>query len=383
MNKAMPFKQNIILQIAIVLLIAGCGGNDETSQENRFTDLPEYNLEQVTMLTGEGDLILGRPVYTEIDSDGNHLVMDLASLNIHVFDSEGTYRSSFGGQGEGPGELQQPMRPILSAQDTLYISDNGRRSLVVYYRSGEYSWDHAYDVSYPSSEEGYPFFSLTPVETGFPIVYRVQDDSDEFPSGYTTIKLVDRNSEVVRDTGVKFQNGEMLEINTNNTQMRLGLSELFTTEISAHPDGSYLQAWTAEPVVHQFSAEGDSLRTIKLPDYPVQAVTGDAISSLSDRYGGQFGNLESELRDVIGEFFPVFSQMLVMKDHSIWLRKITPEVSGQSWYHLSPDGEPLGSITLEEGFSLRNSMADHIYVSGEDDVGEPVILKYRISTEAG
>lgn len=377
----MPFKKKMIVCFFTVLLFAGCGGGEETSQENRFTDLPEYYLEQVQVLEDQGDLILGRPVYTEIDSDENHLVMDLASFEVYVFDSEGTYQTSFGSEGEGPGEFQQPMRPILSENDTLYISDYGRRSLLVYSRSGDYSWDHAYDVSFPATEEGFPFYSLTPTESGFPIVYRVQDDSEEFPNGYSTVKLIDRNGNVVQDTGLKFDVGKNLELSSGDTRISMRLSEMHSTQISPHPDGSYFQAWTEEPVLHQFSAEGDSLRSIELSGFPVQPVTSDAISSLTERYGGQFGSLENDLKDAVGDFFPVFSQMLIMNDHSIWLRKITPEENSQSWYHLSPDGEPLGMLKLAEGESLRNSVTGHVYVSGEAEDGAPVILKYRISAQ--
>ncbi|WP_340105755.1 6-bladed beta-propeller [Rhodohalobacter sp. 8-1] len=377
----MPFKKNMILCFFTVLMITGCGGGEETSQDNRFADLPEYNLEQVQRLEDQGDLILGRPVYTEIDSDGNHLVMDLASFEVYVFDSEGTYLTSFGSEGEGPGEFQQPMRPILSENDTLYISDYGRRSLLVYSRSGDYSWDYAYDVSFPATEEGFPFYSLTPTEAGFPIVYRVQDDSEKFPNGYSTVKLINRNGKVVQNTDLKFDVGKNLELSSGDMRISMRLSEMHGTQISPHPDGSYFQAWTEDPVLHQFSAEGDTLRSIELNGFPVQPVTSDAISSLTERYGGQFGSLENDLEEAIGDFFPAFSQMQVMKDHSIWLRKITPEVTSQSWYHLSPDGEPLGMLMLAEGESLRNSVTGHIYVSGEAEDGAPVILKYRISTQ--
>ena len=366
--------------LGLILIITACG-SEEPSQESRFTDLPEYKLEQVQMLDSQDDLILGRPTYTEIDSDGNHLVMDLATFEVHVFDGEGTYQTSFGSQGEGPGEMQQPRRPVLSEQDTLYISDNARRSLIVYSRNGDYSWDHAYDLSYPQAENGFPFYSLTPTEAGYPIVYRVQDDSEEFPNGYSTVKLLGKNGNVIQDTGVRFHAGEMLELNMNDTQIRIGLSEMKNSEITPHPDGSYLQAWTAEPVLHQFSAVGDSLRTITLNDYPVQPVTNEAISSLTERYGGQFGSLESDMKAAIGEYFPAFSQIRIMKDHSIWLKRITPEVPSESWYHLSADGEPLGLLPLEEGESLRNAVSGHVYVSGEDNDGAPVILKYRIFTD--
>lgn len=381
MNKVMPNIKNIIFSLFLVLLFAGCGSGQEEMQDEQFTELPEYNLEQVQELAGHGDLILGQPTYTEIDSDGNHLVMDLGSTEIHVFDSNGSYQTSFGRKGDGPGEMQQPRRPVLSEQDTLYISDNIRRALIVYSRSGSYSWVHEYDISFPATEEGYPYYSLTPTEEGYPIVYTVNDDSDEFPNGYTTVKLINRSGEMIRDTGVTFNSGEMLEINMNNTQLRLGLSEISSNELAPHPGGSYFQAWTGEPILNKFSYDGDSLDTIELNGYPSQPVTSEAISAIAENYGGMFGDLENDLSEAIGDFFPAFSQMLIMKDHSIWLRRITPAESGQSWYHLSADGQPLGILNLAENESLRNAVSDHVYVSGEADDGSPVILKYRISAD--
>lgn len=152
----MPFKKNIFLHIFVVLLIAGFGGRSEETQESLFTDLPEYNLEEVQVFTSGDYRILGRPVYSEIDSDGNHLMMDLARYEIQVFDAGGIDHTSFGSQGEGPGEMRQPMRPVISEHDTLYISDNARRSLIVYSRNGDFNWKNAYNISYPATEEGAP-----------------------------------------------------------------------------------------------------------------------------------------------------------------------------------------------------------------------------------
>ena len=378
----MPIKKNVILHIFVLMLMAGCGGAEE-SQESLFTELPEYNLEQVQTLTSSDDLILGRPVYTEIDSDGNHLVMDLASFEVHVFDSNGTYQTSFGRQGEGPGEMRQPRRPVLSEQDTLYISDNVRRALLVFARTGDYSWEHAYDVSFPATEEGYPYFALTPTDEGYPIVYSVNSDSDEFPNGYTTVKIINKKGDVIKDTGVAFNSGEMLEVSTNDMQIRLGLSEIRSNQIAPHPDGHYLQAWTGDATLHKFSASGDSLGSIQLEGYPVQPATSEAISSIAENYGSTFGDLENDLSEAVGDEFPFFSQIFVMKNRSIWLRRIMPGEEGQSWYHLSSEGVPVGTLLLDENESLRNAVDGHVYVSGETEDGSPVILKYRLATGNG
>jgi|AntRauTorcE11898_2_1112593.scaffolds.fasta_scaffold11153_2 hypothetical protein len=376
----MPNKISVFLNVCLVVIVTGCGNEDEPTA-GLFTELPEYKLEQVEMLSGQGDMILGRPTAAEIDSDGNRLVMDIASFEFHVFDSEGIYQNSFGSQGEGPGEFQQPTNPVISEQDTLYVSDNLRRSLIVYSRSADYSWEHAYDISFPPVENGYPFYALTPSQTGYPIVYQIQEESEDFPNGYSTVKLVNKEGEIIHDTDLKFRTGEMLELNMGGNRISLRFSEMHSTQITPFADGTFLQAWTPDPVLHHFSSEGDTLRSIELENYPRQRATSDAISSLTERYGGQFGNLESDMKKAIGDFFPAFSQIRIMKDNTIWLRRITPGDSNESWYHLAADGVPLGTMTLEEGVSLGNSVSDYIYVSGANDDGSPVIIKYRLSAE--
>lgn len=40
--------------------------------------------------------------------------------------------------------------------------------------------------------------------------------------------------------------------------------------------------------------------------------------------------------------------------------------------------EPLGRISLEPGGDLRNAVGNDIYVSGADEDGSPVIIRYRM-----
>lgn len=376
----MSLKKNLLLILTYLLLLAGCsGGGSNESGENQFESLPEYALEQVQVLSGTDDVLLGRPTDTALDSDGNHLVMDLASYKVHVFDSAGNYQTSFGSQGEGPGEFQQPTRMLLSDQDTLYINDSIRRSLLVYHRNGEYDWEHSYDILLPQSGGGFPFYSLYPTDEGIPTVFRVRDDSDEYPNGYSTIKFINRNGDVTQETDVKFDNGDMLEISMNDMQVQVGLSELNSTEIVPHPDGSYIQAWTADPVLYQFSADGDTLNTMGFEGFPIEPATPEAISVLAERYGSGFTDIESGMEEAIGDFFPAFTDIMVLHDESIWLKRVRTEDTRQSWYHLSPDGTPLGTILLAENEALRNGVDGHIYVSSEAEDGSPVVVKYRVS----
>lgn len=360
------------------LLLIGC--SEEVIKESYFSELPAYQLEQVEILSDQEEVILGRPVYTEIDSDGNRLVMDLASFEIHIYDKQGVLRNSFGHEGDGPGEFRQPRNLMIGENDTLYVNDNSRRSLLVYAKTGKYEWSHAYDLAYPPIENGFATFFLMPGESGYPVVARIREDSEEFPNGYTTVKLTDYNGAIIQNTGVMFAEGEMLTIESNGNRIMFGLSEVANSQITVSRNDTYYQAWTAEPVIYQYRNDGELLRTIELEGYPIQKATSRHISELNEGvFGGRFGNQTSALRGAIGEYFPAFSQIMVTDDESIWLSRIMPESKDQHWYHLSPTGEPLGKLHLENGYNLRNADTDYIYVSGETENGSPAILRYRLT----
>ncbi|REL24278.1 6-bladed beta-propeller [Rhodohalobacter sp. SW132] len=373
----MANKYILILIMSFTLLGFGCSSAEE-DQTSSFTELPLYELERVEVLSDQGSLILGRPVFTDIDSDGNRLVMDLSSFEIHVYDVDGTHRNSFGREGNGPGEFQQPANITFGENDSLYVSDFTRRALIVYSKEADYTWRHAYDLSFPQAEEAYPFRALMPSEAGYPIIYSVYDQDDEFPNGYLTVKVVDKNGNFIESKEKKFQQGNYIEINTGGNQMRLGIGEVASTEIASLTDGSYLQAWTATAALHHYSTGGEILKSIELDGYPVQRVTNEDLNALNESFS-QFGDLRSELRTKIGETFPAFSGLRVTNDGSIWLARIVPGSNSQSWYHITSEGEPLGQLQLEDGFRLQNYDGDSLYLSGELEDGSPAILRYSIA----
>lgn len=363
---------------SIPFILQGC--TEDNVQEDDFTNLPIYQLEEMEVLSDQADLLMGRPVFTEIDSEGNRLIMDLSSFEILVYDEQGTYHNSFGREGSGPGEFQQPSYMMLGENDTLYVSDNTRNSLIVYSKSSDFSWSHAYDIAFPQAENGYPGSALMPSTAGFPIVYMSNDESDEFPNGFKEVRIVDRHGEYIGNAGVKFKRGALITLEMGGNQIRLGLSEVPGDQISPKNDGSFYRAWTGDPVIYHYSSGGELLLEIHLPGLPEQEVTNAAISSLNDRlFGSQFGDMTKQLREEIGDTFPYFSQIRVMKDESLWLARIVPDSGNENWYHITAEGEPLGQLILDEGFRLRNSNGNEVYISGEKEDGAPAVIKYRLS----
>ncbi len=69
----------------------------------------------------------------EIDQKGRVLVLDFVNQEVRVFDRSGAFLTTVGRQGEGPGEFVQAGHLLLGTNDSLYIYDNSRMMLLVYY----------------------------------------------------------------------------------------------------------------------------------------------------------------------------------------------------------------------------------------------------------
>ena len=71
-----------------------------------------------------------------VDSKRNIYIIGFKNVEnfIYKFDREGNYVTSFGKRGQGPGELEWPMCPVINERDEIVITD--RKKLVIFGEKG-------------------------------------------------------------------------------------------------------------------------------------------------------------------------------------------------------------------------------------------------------
>lgn len=73
--------------------------------------------------------VFGMIVDGAVDGTGRYYLLDRRKQAIHVFSAEGTFLSSVGRPGSGPGEFVEPAAIALDADDEVYVADaDGRIS---------------------------------------------------------------------------------------------------------------------------------------------------------------------------------------------------------------------------------------------------------------
>jgi len=78
----------------------------------------------IGVLDGSPEYQLYNVVAAARQSDGDVVVVDGGTLEVRLYDGDGTFLAKWGGRGSGPGELQDPVQVLVSPGDTLLVWDD-------------------------------------------------------------------------------------------------------------------------------------------------------------------------------------------------------------------------------------------------------------------
>lgn len=95
----------------------------ENALASAWKTTPEWTLEEDLRISGPPGGFLGMIFAVAADSRDNIYILDYMTQDIHVFDAEGGFLRTLGGQGDGPGEFRDALGPAISRGDTLWVAD--------------------------------------------------------------------------------------------------------------------------------------------------------------------------------------------------------------------------------------------------------------------
>ena len=143
--------------LTILAVLSACTGGESSQTQVTRTDsagleivessgedlLLDWTFEPVLTLggadSGPESFYRLREETLALGNTGQIFVLDPGNLRIHVFDPEGTHLTTFGGEGQGPGEFQYPGSLVLSETGDLVVFDVRRRSILSFNEHGAFS----------------------------------------------------------------------------------------------------------------------------------------------------------------------------------------------------------------------------------------------------
>ena len=132
----------ILIFYLFVIFLYGC-----TSETEDLTTKKDVTIHE--LLTINEDLNKS-PLFAFVfdaasDSQKNVYFVDHSTQNIHSFDSDGSYRWSIGGRGQGPGEFQFITSIYVDNEDRLFVYDSERAIITIFDNTGEIIDNRSFD----------------------------------------------------------------------------------------------------------------------------------------------------------------------------------------------------------------------------------------------
>jgi len=89
-------------------------------------------------IRGSARLALSGPVGVAVDSEGSIYVLEFDASRIQKFDARGRFQTSWGKDGEGPGEFHFPADLAIGPDGFLYVADTYNQRVQKFTREGQF-----------------------------------------------------------------------------------------------------------------------------------------------------------------------------------------------------------------------------------------------------
>ena len=303
-----------------------------------------------------------------VSSQGHILVADTRQYYIRVFDEQGGYLQSLGGEGSGPGEFEQlGSINIGHHADTIYVRDFPRKQYILFHPEEEDYWTYRRSINYEDFDhrDGATPGNVLPTSDGRKILWYgamynpAREDPEERVVSLISPDWNMEQEEIIRtpvaDAAVHRTNGGIMVSNNvpfgRNPILRIG------------PDDRLYHLWTEQLEIARFNPEGEPLDTLsyRLPRDPIGSEElNEAIQEMNE-------DLRDPAREAVPEYKLVALDMHIDSQNRFWVQVAPSRDEGPIWLVLNSEGEPLGRFRLPAELDVHAARHGNLYGTRESE----------------
>lgn len=371
----------IALCSLLALLLASCGSESESSNDENYTDihaLPEISAELLLTIADSDELMFNFISDVAPTNDGHLLVLDSRSSKAYLFSGDGSLLGTGIGEGRGPGESQfTASRLSINQDDEFIIHSQVLRRFSIYDLE-----DSRIRPIVEISTDRFPSeFALLP--DGTILLYERKETR---PDGrdYERFSIMSRDGEILRDEFLTLPPAETVVVRHPNGSIMMSISTQHhpANMIAVHDDLLLVANQTVAGFDMYQISTGELEREVRfnLPDMPVseeekrELLTG--YTAVMDISTSQYNEMLAGIPDTRGKV----SGLKYDPAGYVWLR-ITPEPGEpedtQRWIVLNESGELTGRWEPANGARLLRVQDGRLYTvaSDENDLQEIEIMQ--------
>lgn len=357
------------------------------------TLVPELSIGEVE---GQDEYLFGRIGSIAVDDDRNVYVFDQQAREVRVFGPEGGHLRTFGGPGQGPGELQRPEAMALLPDRRVVVRDPDNARLQVYGPDEESLEEWPYVSGFYSSR---PLWTDRRGRT-----YVAARDMSRPADFGRSLAVFDADG-IPRDTVAPPHAAFEAETVTGELEgARVTYGVPFTPGAiwAVHPSGQFVGGISSDYAIDLGLPRG--VLRIERAYQPARVFPGEADHARSQTERGIGRSIPGWTWDgpPIPDRKPPFTGLYPGRDGRIWVRVSTEarEVENEDHDPDSPfstpivwrsplrfdvfeaDGTYLGAVNPPDDFSsnpLPVFDGDDVWAVSRDDLGIQRVVRYRIT----
>ena len=339
------------------------------SETDRWTLSDEPEIE-IGVEAGDQEYMLSGVRAAVQLADGRIVLASADSFQLRFYDASGRHLQSVGRQGQGPGEFEYLWKVVRCVEDEIWAQ-------VLPYALDRFDLDGGYLGSIrPTLPTGGPPYGVPACNrAGQLMVYGWEGRRDrDFFRMRTSAALFSRELEVEADFG-EVPGSERWKSGPHpyGKQTALALSD-DRAYIGTADEHEILEYTLGGTLVRRIRWQGDDLRLD---------------SAEIDRFKDWAPAAEGEERGVRGddikilefpERMPAYTDILLDPAGNLWVRGFAPPgVRRETWTVLSPDGVWLGSMSVNERFTVTEVGADYVLGVYRDELDTEFVRRYRLN----
>lgn len=386
------FRQSVLF-LFLILTLASCSGSASTELPEEIANIehvtvipddaePEYILtpERIAEFGESDDILIGWLRSVAVDDQGRVFIADSEQEQIHVFQPDGTYITSVGREGDGPGEF----RGVTQLRtDSLYLYAKDANSLKLT-RFDLETLEYEDAVRFPFDMEGGDGYTHY-LDTFFLI------DSDryliQYDVGYV-VGLEDSGEKpdiegwlLNRETGeyddgmiYSFRDSETLYRRTEDNIYVMEPPYMRTSNIMQDPEGRMVYGWSEELLFTFYNVSGEVVEAIYKP-HENEELDPDDVYAIYENHDDPWKTMIRE--DPLPDRWPAYGQAVVDDAGRIWVALFTEDIEYHEWVILDRSGSVFASFRWPRSRNIQLIKDGYIYTlerDSETDIRK--IVKY-------